>query len=202
MSSNLIGRSAALLTVVFFLASFTTASGQRETTLTKAKRTELLNTVEAVNYRNHLVDKLGGKLNITDGASNAISVTGDGKTVICEIVSQFVTLRSGNVEQISIRITENNVVQEVNLVQYANGDLGTLEGDKLVTYTLSNTSAACVAALAGNGPSCTACRNKLNTCFSNNRVVKIIGCLLRNFDGSCLSCGYQLDAIVACVLNR
>lgn len=197
-------RRAALLSFAILFASCVSSFGQAVTTkaIPKAKRDQLLTTGEAGSYRSILLNKLGGRVEATGGVSENYSLIANGKSISCDLVSELVSLKSGNIEQITIKITEAGSVREFNLVQYANGDLGTLEGDKLVTYSLSNNSSACLDAQNGQGPSCTACRNKLNTCFGNNRVVRIIGCLLKNFDGSCISCGYQVDVIVACVLER
>lgn len=198
MNTSFNGRPAALLTIAFFLTASLFA--QNTTALSLARANELLNQGNAGVLRNHLVSRLqatAGKIS----TSEKISVSsGSGKTLTCEIVSQLVSYKRESVEQITLNFTENGVTRTIDLVQYANGDLGVLEGEKLVTYSLASREQQCLEDLFGPGSNCAACLNKVNVCRSNNRVVKILKCLLQNIDGSCIACGVDYYAISVCIL--
>lgn len=200
MITSFNGRRAALLTVAFLLAICSTTSGQSSSVIPNVRALELLSADDAGTLRTHLVSKLQGKPDKIS-TSERITISGNRKTVTCDIVSQLVTYKTGNLEQITVRFTEEGVTNSINLVQYANGELGVLEGGKLVTYSLASPQQTCLDALFGPGSNCATCRTKVNNCRnSSNRVVKILGCLLRNIDGSCLACGVDYYAISVCIL--
>lgn len=200
MMTNFIGRSAALLTVAFFLAISVTASGQKSTPISLTRANELLTAGDAGILRDHLVSKLNGKLDKIS-TSERISIVVDRKAVELDIVSQLVSYKTGNIEQITASFTEDGVIKTINLVQYANGEVGVLEGDKLVTYSLASREQACLDQIFGPGSNCAACKSKVTACRnSSNRVVKILACLARNIDGSCFACGVSLSIISACIL--
>lgn len=193
--------AVALLRVAFFLAITLQSFGQNSTPVSLSRANELLNSGDAGTLRNHLVSKLqatAGKVSTAE----KITLSGHGKTVNCEIVSQLVSYKRENVEQIVVNFTESGVTRSINLVQYANGDVGVLEGDKLVTYSLASREQACLDELFGPGSNCATCKNKVNVCrtSNNNRVIKTLKCLLLNVDGSCLACGVDYYTLAACIL--
>jgi hypothetical protein len=202
MISNFFGRNAALLTVAFFLAITATAFGQTASRIEAKLVDQLLTTNDAGILRRHLVDHLKGKVESTTATGEKFSITGSGRSITCELVSQTVVIGREKVEQISLVYKESGVTRSLDFVQYANGDFGKLEGAQLVTYSLSANRQACLNELFGPGSNCAACKNKVNACLANNtRLFKVYACLLRNIDGTCLACGVDYYLVLGCILG-
>ena len=201
MIKHFIGRCAALLTVALLAATFTTVQGQTTTPIAKFMANQLLTSGDAAVLRTHLLDKLQGKIDPAAGTSEKTTLSVGGNSVTCEVVSQFITLKNERVEQISINTIQDGTSNTINLVQYANGDLGRLEGGNLVAYSLASRGRECLDELFSSNPNCTICKNKVNNCINRNtRVSRIALCLASNFDGSCISCGLTLTQILTCIL--
>ncbi len=201
MISKLIGRSAALLTVAFFMAISSLANGQTVTKLSANSVKQILISNDAGLLRSHLIDKLKGKIN-AGATGERFTVSGNGRSITTELVSQTVTIGKEKVEQISFIYKESGVTKTIDFVQFANGDLGKLKGNKLVTYSLASNRQACLDALFGPGSNCAACRTKVNNCISSsNRILKVLGCLLRSMDGACINCGIEYYMVVGCIVG-
>lgn len=199
MISNFIGRRAALLSVAFFMAVSTFCFGQ-STPIAATRAVELLSGGESGILRTHLLSTLKGKAEKIN-TSERFTAGAAGKQVVFDVVSQSITLRSGNVEQITIKITEAGITKSIDLVQYANDQLGTMQGGNLVTYSLKSREQDCLNQIFGPGSDCQACLAKVTTCRnSSTRITKILSCLLRSIDGSCLRCGIDYYTIYACIL--
>ncbi len=199
MISKLICRNAAQITLAFFLAISFTASAQTVTTLTNLRAGDLLKTADAGTLRAHMVDQLKAK--IMDQAVGE-RFTAGARSITCELVSQNVMIGRDKVEQISLVYIESGVTRTLDFVQYANGDFGKLEGNKLVTYSLSSNRQECLNALFGAGSDCAACKTKVLSCLNSSpRLYKQLSCLLRSIDGSCLRCGVDYYLVMGCILG-
>ncbi len=194
MNSNIFGRRATLLTVAIFMAIFSTAFAQTPITQVRAK--QLLAEGDAGVLRNHLISKLGATPGKIGDAEKRI-LTVNGKKVNLQFVSQLVSYKRELVDQITIKITENGITKSLDFVQYANGDIGKLEGTELVTYSGVGTGGNCLDQLTA---ACSPCRAKIASCLGVSRAYKIYLCLLSKIDGSCLNCGVTAYAILACIL--
>lgn len=202
MIAKSFGRVATLLTFALLLASSTLSYAQKIISLSSTQVGDLFSGTDAGALRNKLITLHSGKVGAT-GAAEQISFTEGSKSVRIEYASQLITYKAGNAEQITIKITENNVVNTINLVQYDNGQVGTLDGNNLSVRSLRGNYEDCINDLFGPGSACAACETKINNCMhSNLRVIKMLQCFIRSIDGSCVSCGVDYYTLYACVLLR
>ena len=201
MISKCFGRLAALMIIALTLANSSALNAQKLVTLNTTQAGELLAATDASALRNKLITLNSGKAGAV-GTAEQLSFSQGGKSVRFEYASQLITYKGGNAEQITIKITENSIVNTINLVQYDNGQIGILDGtSNLSVRSLRSNIEDCLDSAFGAGSACAACETKIKTCFQNNtRVIRMLQCMLRSIDGNCISCGIDMYTISACFL--
>lgn len=144
--------------------------------------------------QNHLLSKLGGRLGtITVSEKYAVS------NATIQIASRQIPSKTGNFDQITIKITEAGKTQLFSFAQSGDGKLSELRGGQLVAISGSN-PLTCITQLFGTASSCSACKTKIVNCISsNNGFLARARCIARSFDGTCISCGISIIAIYNCL---
>lgn len=166
------------------------------TTLLRAQGvdTSLASLLLKGDLQNHLLSKLGGRLG-TITVSEKFNLS----NATVQIASRQVSSKSGNFEQITIKITEAGKTQLISLTQTTDGKLSELRSGQLVAISGSN-PLSCVSQLFGAASACSACKNKIVNCISsNNTFLARARCIARSFDGTCISCGVSIISIYNCL---
>lgn len=159
--------------------------------------TSLASSLLKGNLQTFLINQLSGKLG-TITVSERFNLSNG----TIELGSRKVSSIRGTFDQITIKITEKTGTQVFSLVQDASGKLSELQGGQLVSLR-SASPANCITQLFGAASACTNCKNKILNCINtNNTFLKRVRCVFSNFDGSCISCGISLAAVVSCLKNN
>lgn len=201
MISKCFGRLATFMLFALTLGNTSLLNAQKIISLSSSQAGDLLAGTEAGALRNKVIALNNGKTGAL-GAAEQLSFSEGGKSVRIEYASQLITYKGGNAEQITIKITENSLVNTINLVQYDNGQVGIIDGtSNLSVRSLSGNYEDCINDVFGPGSACAACKTKITNCMhSNLRLIKVLQCFLRSIDGSCIACGIHYSDLYTCVL--